>query len=83
MDTGTFSSGDADEHSLSVYIFVMGIIVTKSFECESLTTVKVPNAPYERVHWNGGISVSEKSAGFYLKKFLPSSRCQRISWKRR
>jgi hypothetical protein len=64
MDTGTFSFGDADEHSPSVYIFVMGITVTKSFECELFTTVKVPTAPYERVYWNGGISVSEKSAGF-------------------
>jgi len=33
MDTSTFSPGDAGEYSPSIYIFVMGIILTKSFEC--------------------------------------------------
>jgi hypothetical protein len=57
MDTGTFSPGDVNEYSPSIYFFVMGIILMKSFECELLTTVEIPIASYEQVYRNGGISV--------------------------
>jgi hypothetical protein len=57
MNTGTFSPRDANEYSPSIYIFVMGIILTISFEWQLFMTVEIPIASYEQVYWDGGIGV--------------------------